>query len=87
MREATEGGHSAVAIQQSEWEWRTFPVFFAFAMGGFLSLIAGIVGGPLGLTVVFALFGGMVGFGVSRIGSRELVKRGIIKPRPRQRRR
>lgn len=81
VREAETTGVPLPAPQQTEWNWRTFPVFFAFAGGGFLSLLIGVVSGSLGLTVVFAIFGGMLGFGLSRLGTRALVSRGIIKPR------
>lgn len=80
-REAVATGDPLPPPRQPDWDWRTFPVFFAFAGGGFLSLLLGVVSGSLGLTVVFAIFGGMLGFALSRVGTRALVNRGIIKPR------
>jgi hypothetical protein len=80
-REAAESGERLPPPPQPDWAWRTFPVFFAFAAGGFLSLLIGVISGALGLTIVFAVFGGMLGFGLSRLGTRALVNRGIIKPR------
>ncbi len=77
-REAETTDQPSSPPQQAQYDWRTFPVFFAFSAGGFVSLL---VAESLGLTVVFAVFGGMLGFGLSRLGTRALASRGIIKPR------
>ncbi len=75
------GGTGGVAAAEREapaqaalpdWQWRTFPVFFAFAAG---ALVMGFLIGLMpGLYVIFfsvALFG--VAFGLARIVTRRFV--------------
>ena len=81
VRDAEISGETLPPEPQPEWAWRSFPVFFAFSAGGFLSLILAVVSGSLGLTVIFAVFGGMLGFSLSRLGTRVMVNRGIFRPR------
>ncbi len=39
-----------------DWRWRSFPVFFAFAMTGFLVLLIVPAFGPWGVRVTFLAF-------------------------------
>lgn len=74
-----------------EWKWRTFPVYFAFAFGGFLGMYAGFAAGALeselftlGVFVTFAL---LLGLGLSRLSSRWMLSKNFIKPRPQRKKR
>lgn len=54
----------------SEWQWRTFPVFFAFAVG--MVVMGVLVTTQIGLVVfIVGLFG--VAFGVAHIVTRAIV--------------
>ena len=73
-----------------KWQWFTVPVFFAFAVGGFIGLELGVVAGStnngrltMAVAVVFAL---ILGLSFSRIFTRLAVSRQWIKPRSKQRR-
>lgn len=63
-----------------KWQWRTFPVYFAFAIGGFLGLYMGIIAGATNNGAVTAVFFGLwavlLGFGLSRLTSTWLLSRG-----------
>ena len=69
----------------TEWNWMTFPVFFAFSLGGFLGLYLGILTEATNNgwfeIVVFSGFAMLLGWGLSRIVVRWLVRRRILKPR------
>lgn len=72
------------------WQWFTIPVFFAFAIGGFIGLELGVVAGStnngrltMAVAVVFAL---ILGLSFSRIFTRLAISRQWIKPRGQQRR-
>ena len=71
--------------QLGEWNWKTFPVFFAFSLGGFLGLYLGILTEATNNgwfeIVVFSGFAMLLGWGLSRIVVRWLVRRRILKPR------
>jgi hypothetical protein len=76
-------GHAPAhqAPAQSNWHWRTFPVYFAFALGGFLGLEMGIVvaapdmPGPA-QAVVLGFWAILLGFGISRITHKWMTSRG-----------
>ena len=63
-----------------KWKWRTFPVYFAFAIGGFIGLYMGLIAGATdngALTaVVFGIWAVLLGFGLSRFTSMWLLSRG-----------
>lgn len=74
----------------AQWNWRTFPVFFALALGLFAGVYMGILaeyarsnGNGMPMNVVFITTALFFGFALSRVTSRFLVNRGIIKPRAR----
>ncbi|MBA4180958.1 MAG: hypothetical protein C0506_10255 [Anaerolinea sp.] len=73
-----------------EWKWRTFPVYFGFALGGFVGLYFGVIVAGVDnsafTTVVFIGFALLLGFGLSRISTRFLISRQWVKPRPRRKR-
>lgn len=83
-----EGGSQPVIASLPEWKWRTFPVFMAFSFGGFLGMYLGFFAAEIGsawyTTIIFVFFATMVGFGLSRLGTRWLMQRGTIRPRPRR---
>ncbi|HEY5477710.1 MAG TPA: hypothetical protein VIK11_13470 [Tepidiformaceae bacterium] len=68
------------------WHWRTFPVYFAFSLGGFIGLYMGIISQSVNNSilslVVFILFASLLGFGLSRITTRVMVTRNWVRPRP-----
>ena len=72
-----------------EYHWRTFPVYFAFAVGGFIGLYVGIIvqatGNSMAATIAFVAFALMLGFGLSRLMVRFMVTHQWVKPRPRKR--
>lgn len=69
-----------------DWRWRTFPVFFAFALGGFLGLYLGILTESTSnrwfTLVVFSTFAMLLGWGLSRILVRWMMKRKLSNARP-----
>ncbi len=83
---ASESQAQAAASPFPEWQWRTLPVFFALSLGLFLGLYLGLFAsnGGLPTTVIFVVVAGMLGLSISRIFSRFLVRRRIIKPRSRR---
>jgi hypothetical protein len=57
-----------------DWQWRTFPVLFAFAVGAFsLALVALVIRGSFLTLFYVALFG--VAFGLAHIVTRTVVRR------------
>lgn len=69
-----------------EWQWRTFPVFFAFVLGGFIGVYTGLIAASASQTVqsvVFILFSSLMGFGLARLGTQWMKRRQVIKPRER----
>ena len=74
------------------WRWRTFPVYFAGAVGLFfgiyLGYLAGYVHAETGnqapTLVVFVTAALLLGFGLSRVTSRFMIARRWVKPRPKR---
>ena len=66
-------------IPLPKWNWRTFPVYFAFAVGGFLGLYMGLIAGATAnetVQLVFFVFWALLlGFGLSRLTSRWMMSR------------
>lgn len=83
---APSGVPSAAPIQAQQdaampkWNWRTFPVYFAFAIGGFVGLYMGLIAGATNngalTAVVFGIWAILLGFGLSRFTSVWLLSRG-----------
>lgn len=75
-----------------EWKWRTFPVYFAFALGGFIGAYCGYLtgfvhadsGNSLPSTIMFGIAAVLLGFGVARVGVRGLMGWGVIRPSPKR---
>lgn len=68
------------------WRWRTFPVFMAFAVGGFLGLYMGILAGATGgdstfTLAVFVFWALLLGFGLSRLVSTWMISHGWSRTR------
>ena len=67
-------------VPMPKWQWRTFPVYFAFAIGGFIGLYMGLIAGATANGTVQAAFCGfwaiLLGFGFSRVTSAWLLSRG-----------
>ncbi len=59
------------------WKWRAFPVFFAFAAGGFIGLYMGIFSASSSAFFVFAsaLWAVLLGLGFSRFTTRWIMSR------------
>lgn len=68
-----------------DWHWRTFPVYFAFSVGGFFGLYMGIIAeawqNSTVLTICFGFWAILVGFGFSRLTSRWMMSKGWARPR------
>ena len=79
-----------VPLPLPDWRWKTFPVYFAFAVGAFIGLYVGVivqgVNNTTFTTVVFVVFAMLLGIGLSRLSTRFLLSRHWIKPRPRKKR-
>ena len=84
------GAPAYVPVAMPAWKWKTFPVYFAFAVGGFIGLYAGVVVQATensALTyAVFVAFALLLGFGLSRLTTRFLISRNFVKPRPARKR-
>ena len=80
------GGTGASPPPLPEWRWRTMPVFTALAFGLFAGMILGpaITGTGIAGTVTFLIVAGMLGYAVSRLLTRVLMRRGVIKPHARR---
>lgn len=85
-------GGSAAPIPMPEWRWRTFPVFFAFALGLFLGTWAGVAAGiasqgsdgtTLPMNLLFILSAVLLGLALSRFMTRWLISHQWVKPRAR----
>lgn len=79
---AAPGASSSSAYQpipMPKWEWRTFPVYFAFSLGGFIGLYMGLIAGATGNSTVsfvaFTIWAILLGFAFSRITSRWMMSR------------
>lgn len=86
--EIVETPHGFVGLP--EWNWRAFPVYFALTFGLFVGLYIGILaeytranGNGSVVFIAFLVTGIPFSFALSRIFTRVLMKRGIIKPRGR----
>ncbi len=78
------GGYQQVPMPV--WRWRTFPVYMAFAVGGFLGLYMGLLAGATGgdsvfTMVAFVFWALLLGFGLSRLVSRWMLSRGWSRAR------
>lgn len=68
--------------QGTGWKWRTFPVYFAFALGAFIGLYLGLIASALDRegeqwlsTGIFIAIAIMLGLGLSRLTTKWLVTR------------
>jgi len=84
--EANGAAPAHVPVAMPNWKWKTFPVYFAFSVGGFIGLYFGVIvqatensALTYGVFVAFAL---LLGFGLSRLTTRFLISRNWVKPRP-----
>ena len=88
---ATPAEGQRSAAMPTPWKWRTFPVFFAFALGLFIGVYAGFIAGVLKdendtvSLVVFVIAALFLGFGFSRLTTRFMIERRWVKPRTRRR--
>lgn len=58
-----------------EWQWRTFPVFFAFVCGGLLILLIGPKPNTDLYSVLFFVYLGAVAFGLAHMATRLFIAR------------
>ena len=71
------------------WRWRTFPVYMAFSVGGFVGTWAGVfamdnyneTNDSTYLTIVYVFWALLLGFGLSRLVSRWMISRGWSRAR------
>ncbi|MCK9519417.1 MAG: hypothetical protein M0R74_10420 [Dehalococcoidia bacterium] len=79
-------------VPMPEWRWRTFPVFFALAVGLFLGtwggVAAGIVasgedGNSLPMNLLFIFSAVIMGLALSRFMTRWMISRQWVKPKAR----
>ena len=87
----TPGTPGRVLPELSVWRWKTLPVYFALTGGLFVGLYLGIAvgffaneGNETPMTAVLIIAALAFGFALSRVTSRFLLKRGIVKARPRK---
>lgn len=74
------------------WHWRTFPVYFAGALGLFIGVYVGYLVGFVHAEtdngtptlVAFVTAALLLGFGLSRLTSRFMIARRWVKPRPKR---
>lgn len=68
------------------WKWRTFPVFFAFALGGFVGLYMGIFSAESPGFFVFAsaFWAVILGLGFSRITTRWIASKSLARRKKQQ---
>ncbi len=68
------------------WKWRTFPVFFAFALGGFVGLYMGIFSAESPGFFVFAsaFWAVILGLGFSRITTRWIANKSLARRKKQQ---
>ncbi|PFG74780.1 hypothetical protein A9A59_2021 [Tepidiforma thermophila] len=68
---------AARPIPLPEWKWRTFPVFFAFALGGFLGLYMGLWASLNDTAFLLAsvTWAVLLGAGFSRLSTRWILSR------------
>jgi len=80
-----EGAAIAATRAQPEWKWFTVPVLFAFALGGFIGVYAGMAvqasGSDAAFLAVTSLFAVLLGAALSRVMVRWMVGRQWVKPR------
>lgn len=69
-----------------DWKWRTFPVFFAFALGGFVGLYMGIFSAESPGFFVFAsaFWAVILGLGFSRITTRWIASKSLARRKKQQ---
>jgi hypothetical protein len=88
MESLASGQPAPASTPSLGWKWRTFPVYFAFALGSFLGVYAGILSAWLNdegeswlATSIFIAVAIMMGLGLSRLTTRWLVTRRWIRTR------
>ena len=76
-----------------DWNWRTFPVFFALSIGLFLGVYLGVLvnevndsGNGWPMLVAFLGVAILVGLGLSRLTTRWMMSRNWVKPKPQKKR-
>ncbi len=90
-RRGRRGGGGAVAVERvtetpdqaeekaapspPKWEWRTFPVFFAFVFGAFLILVIAPRPNTTFYAILFFVFLGATAFGLAHMATRAFVAR------------
>lgn len=65
-------------LPMPDWKWKTFPVYFAFAIGGFLGMYTGVVASvddSRYFTIVAIFWAVLLGFGFSRFSTRWILSR------------
>lgn len=93
IEQAVETQPAAPAIgvlPMPEWKWRTFPVFFALALGLLVGTVAGALSGYIAgdtgdqtwLNVTYIIAAITMGLALSRFMTRFMMSRQWIKPRP-----
>jgi hypothetical protein len=77
------------SIPMPDWKWKTFPVYFAFAIGGFIGMYTGVVAGAAEsnnyFTIIAIFWAVLLGFGFSRFTTRWIVSRQWARRRSRNR--
>lgn len=66
-------------LPMPDWRWKTFPVYFAFAIGGFIGMYTGVIAGAAEsanyFTIIAIFWAVLLGFGFSRFTTRWIVSR------------
>ncbi len=73
--EAQAQAQASTTTPLFEWQWRTFPVFFAFVCGGLLILLIGPKPNTDLYSVLFFVYLGAVAFGLAHMATRLFIAR------------
>ena len=68
---------AARAVPLPDWKWKTFPVYFAFALGGFIGMYTGVIAGVNSgyFSIIAVVWAILLGVGFSRFSTRWILSR------------
>lgn len=68
---------AARVLPLPDWKWKTFPVYFAFALGGFIGMYTGVIAGVNSgyFSIIAVVWAILLGVGFSRFSTRWIMSR------------